>query len=142
MSSVLDLIECPQCGYKEADHEYYCRTGGENVTTCRRCGYHETWTAKRDQEGNPCGWKHDIDEGFGALCYGPTGGGGFACGCLHSAKELADAEQWLRERLAQGDFEPQSSYLTRWNSETKQVELVIGDLHEMPGSDATSENER
>jgi len=47
MSSVLDLIECRQCGYKEADYEYYCRVG-EDVTTCRRCGYHESWTVKRD----------------------------------------------------------------------------------------------
>jgi|HubBroStandDraft_2_1064218.scaffolds.fasta_scaffold1514125_1 hypothetical protein len=48
----------------------------------------------------------------------------------------AEAEQWLRERLAEGEVEPQNSYLTRWNMETKQVELVIGKLHEWPESEA------
>jgi hypothetical protein len=42
----------------------------------------------------------------------------------------------LRERLAEGEVEPQNSYLTRWNMETKQVELVIGKLHEWPESEA------
>ena len=49
MSSVLDLIRCPQCGYEEADYEFYCRSC-EDVTTCRHCGYHESWTTKRDEE--------------------------------------------------------------------------------------------
>jgi predicted nucleic-acid-binding Zn-ribbon protein len=75
MSSVLDLIECRQCGYKEADYEYYCRVG-EDVTTCRRCGYHESWTVKRDQEGSPCGWTNEINLGFGALWYGKKRVGG------------------------------------------------------------------
>jgi hypothetical protein len=143
MSSVQDLIKCKLCGYKEADYLYYCRIA-EDRTTCRRCGYHESWTAKRDQEGIPCGWIHEIDHGFGVLFYSPTGGGGggFTTSCLHSDQELANAEQWLRERLAKGEVEPKSSYLTRWNRETKQVELVIGEFYEWPetaADDATSE---
>jgi hypothetical protein len=66
MSSVQDLIECKQCGYKEADYLYYCRIA-EDTTTCRRCGYHESWTVKRTHEGIPCGWVHEIDEGFGSV---------------------------------------------------------------------------
>jgi hypothetical protein len=118
MSSVLDQIKCKQCGYKGADYEYRCRTC-EEVTTCRRCGFHESWTAKRDPEGVPCGWIHEIDEGFGALFYSPKGGGGFTSGSLHSVQELAEAERWLRERLAKGEVKLESSYLTRWNKETK-----------------------
>jgi hypothetical protein len=135
MSSVHDQIECRQCAYQQADYEYYCRIG-EDVTICRRCGYHESWTAKRDQEGMPCGWTHEIDRGFGALWYGKKGFGGFGNSCLRSAQELAEAEQWLRERLAKGEVEPQNSYLTRWNKETKQVELVIGEFYEWPESEA------
>jgi hypothetical protein len=133
MSSVQDLIKCKQCGYKEADYLYYCRIG-EDVTTCRRCGFHESWTAKRDQDGVPCGWLHEIDEGFGALFYRLKGAGGFANGCMRSANELAEAERWLRERLAKGEVEPQDSYLTRWNRETMQVELVVGEFYEWPES--------
>ena len=131
MSSVLDQIECRQCGYKQADYQYYCRIA-EDVTICRHCGYHESWTAKRDQDGMPCGWTHEIDQGFGALWYTKKGSSEFANSCLRSAQELAEAEQWLRERLAKGEVEPQNSYLTRWNKETKQVELVIGEYSESP----------
>ena len=131
MSSVQDLIECPQCGYKEADYLYYCKIG-ENMTTCRRCGYHESWTVKRDKGRNPCGWIHEIDYGCGALWYRATGGTAFASYGLRSVQELAKAERWLRKRLAKKQVEP-PSYLTRWNKETKQVELVIGEFYEFLG---------
>jgi hypothetical protein len=137
MSSVQDLIECPQCGYKEADYIYYCRIG-DDTTSCRRCGYHESWTAKHDQGGSHCGWKHEIDQGFGALCYRGTGEIGFAACNMRSAQELAEAETWLRERLAKGEVEPESSYLTRWNKETKQIEFVIGKFHEWSQLDERS----
>jgi|SRR5579872_4156132 len=133
MSSVQDQIECKQCHYPEADYTYYCRVA-EDSTVCRRCGYHESWTAKRDQEGVPCGWIHEIDQGFGALSYGWKDGGGFTTSCLQSAQQLAEAERWLRERLAKGEGGPQNYYLTRWNKETKKVELVIGEFEESPES--------
>lgn len=128
MSSVQDQIECRQCGYQEADYIYHCRVG-EDTTTCR---LHESWTVKRDQAGTRCGWTHEIDEGFGALWYSRTGRSEFAGHFLHSAQELADAETWLRERLAKGEVDPHASYLTHWNKETKQVELVIGEFYEWP----------
>jgi len=127
VSSVLDLIECKQCGYEEADYEFYCRTC-EDVTTCRHCGYHERWTAKCDEEGKPCGWKHEIDFGFGALWYGSKDQGLFTSHCLHSAQELADAETWLREQLAKGEIEHDVAYLTRWNKQTRELELIVGEL--------------
>jgi hypothetical protein len=68
MSTVSDCIECPQCGYGEADHEFNCRDSSE-VTMCRYCGYYESWEPKYDEEGNPCGWKHEISRGAGALWY-------------------------------------------------------------------------
>jgi hypothetical protein len=131
MSSVLDQIECPQCGYKQADYEYYCRVG-DDVTKCRRCGYNESWTSKRDKEGKPSGWTHQIVRSFGALWYRSTDGSGFVSQCFHSTQELADAESWLRERLAKGDVESQTSYLSRWNSESKQIELAIGQFYDWP----------
>jgi len=35
-----------------------------------------------------------------------------------------------------GEVEPQNSFLTRWNKETEEVELVIGKLQEWPESEA------
>jgi hypothetical protein len=66
MSSVIDSITCPQCAYTQATLDFDCRTG-EEETSCRRCGYYESWTAKRDQDGKPRGWTHEINRGFGAL---------------------------------------------------------------------------
>jgi hypothetical protein len=129
MSSVLDSITCPQCGYSEATVDFDCRTS-EEETSCRHCGFYESWTAKRDQDGKPRGWTHEINKGFGALWYRVKGAIGFAGLFLNSVHELADAEEWLRERLEKAEVEPDTSYLTRWNHETKQVELVIGKFYE------------
>jgi hypothetical protein len=134
MSSVLDSITCRQCGYTQATVDFDCRTS-EEETSCRRCGHHESWTAKRDQDGTHRGWTHEINKGFGALWYRGKGAIGFAGLFLNSAQELADAEKWLSERLDKGEVEPDSSYLTRWNPETKQVELVIGKFYEWTDSD-------
>lgn len=127
MSTVSDLVKCPQCGYEEADYEFNCRTRGEE-TLCNRCGYRESWEAKRDEDGQLLGWKHDISQGAGALWYRPTEGIAYACHSLHSANELAEAERWLKERLAAGTVEEDTARLTRWNKETRSVELVLGTL--------------
>jgi hypothetical protein len=42
----------------------------------------------------------------------------------------------VRVRGYKGEVASQNSYLTRWNKETEQVELVIGKLHEWPESEA------
>jgi predicted nucleic-acid-binding Zn-ribbon protein len=127
MSFVLDSITCPQCGYTRATVDLDCRTS-EEETSCRRCGYHESWTAKYDRDGKPRGWTHEINRGFGALWY--QGTIGFAVHYLNSAQEIADAEKWLSERLDKAEVEKDSSYLTHWNHETKQVELVIGKFYD------------
>jgi hypothetical protein len=45
---------------------------------------------------------------------------------LHSAKELAEAERSLREQLPSGAVDEDTAYLTRWDEEAKQVEVVVG----------------
>ena len=136
MSTVSDYIECPQCGYGEADHEFDCRNSGE-VTMCRRCGYYESCDPKYDEDGNPCGWKHEISRGAGALWYSGTDRGIFCGDYFNSPKEVLKAERWLRERLEKGDVDAEVSYLTRWNRETKQVEFVIGKFYEWPEPDSS-----
>jgi hypothetical protein len=131
MSTVSDLVKCPQCGYEEADHEFDCRTRGEE-TLCNRCGYRESWEAKADENGQFLGWKHDISKGFGVVWYRGISGIAFACRSLHSEEDLAKAESWLREQLAAGTVEWSTARLTRWNNETRSVDLVLGTL-DYPG---------
>ena len=131
MSHVLDPVECRQCVYKEADRDFDCQTS-DYIITCRSCGYYESWTTKHDQAGNPYGWTHEIDRGCGVLCYRARGAKAYAIHCLGSAQELPKAERWLRRRLAKREVDRQNSYLTRWNNETKKVELVIGKFYEFP----------
>jgi len=127
MSSVSDLVKCPQCGYEEAGYEFDRRSRGEE-TLCNRCGYRESWEAKREQDGQFLGWKHDISKGFGVLWCRGTGGIAFKWHSLHSQEELAEAERWLKEHLADGTVEEDTARLTRWNNESRSVELVLGTL--------------
>jgi len=50
MGSVIDHIECPNCGH-EAFSDFYYKTGEEYVN-CQNCGYHYSAQYKRDDEGN------------------------------------------------------------------------------------------
>ena len=49
MGSVIDHIECPNCG-QEAFSDFYYKTGEEYVN-CQHCGYHYSATYKRNDEG-------------------------------------------------------------------------------------------
>ena len=49
MGSVIDHIDCPNCG-QEAFSDFYYKTGEEYIN-CQNCGYHYSATYKRDKEG-------------------------------------------------------------------------------------------
>ena len=127
MSTVSDQVKCPQCGCEEANYEFNCRTS-EKETLCPQCGYIESREAKRDEDGQFHGWKHDITHGVGALWYRPTDGIAFACHSLHTADEFAKAERWLKEQLAAGTVDKDTARLNRWNKESRRVELIVGTL--------------
>lgn len=125
MSTVSDQVKCPQCGCEEAHYEFDCRSS-EEETLCTQCGYRESWEAKRDEHGQFLGWEHEISKGFGVLWYRGTGGVAFACHSLQSQADLDNAECWLKDQLAAGTVEEHTARLTRWNEETRRVELVVG----------------
>src|ERR1700688_1973942 len=129
MSTVLGQVKCPQCGCEEANYEFDCRTS-EEETLCPQCGYRESWEAKRDEDGQFLDWKHDISQGVGVLWYRPADGIAFACHSLHTAAEFAKAEGWLKEQLVAGTVHKDTARLTRWNKESRRVELVIPYLHQ------------
>jgi hypothetical protein len=104
---------------------------------CWRCGYQEEVDQKYDEAGRTCGWKHEISSNAGVLFYRiPDEGIVRAC-CqpLPTKKALLDAEQWLREAIDKGEVDRDGCYLTRWNREARQVEVIIGPLDD--GSERT-----
>lgn len=46
---------------------------------------------------------------------------------LKTAGEVLDAERWLRRALRSGAIEADTAYLTRWNDDLEQVEVLVGD---------------
>jgi len=82
MGSVIDYIECPNCG-QEAYIDFYYKTGEEYVN-CRNCGYHYSATIKnRDKKltelkeedwkiielKNPYGaYRYTIENEIGSIC--------------------------------------------------------------------------
>jgi hypothetical protein len=50
MGSVIGNIECPNCKSEECFEDYYYKTGEEYVN-CPDCGYHRSFTIKRDEQG-------------------------------------------------------------------------------------------
>jgi len=128
MATVLDNAECEQCGYELGDYEFNCRTNEWNFD-CRRCGYGESsdWIAAED--GNRIGWKHETMDGYGAVwATRPNKGVSTYCG-LRSSREVEDAAQKMREGIANGELDPESSYVTRWDAAAKRAEVVAGQWH-------------
>jgi hypothetical protein len=131
MSVVQSNVKCPQCEFAEADSCFDWRARTNDVM-CRRCGYTEQDGPVLDESG-VCGWKNEAKYGAGALWYrGADGNGAFAARYLGSVEAVTEAEKWLRERLAAGEVDPAVSYLTRWNKQTKQIELVLGSFYLWP----------
>ena len=128
MSTGQSEVECPQCEFVEADSEFDCRRLTYDVR-CRRCGYteHKGWVF--DESGEACGWKAEAKFGSGALWYRGTGSNVFHWQCLWTAGAVTEAEKFLREGLAAGEVDSTVSYLTRWNEQARQIELVLGSFY-------------
>jgi hypothetical protein len=76
---------------------------------CCRCGYGETWYRKYDEDGDHCGWKHEITRGVGVLWYRDTGESAFCSQPLSTSKNVLAAESWLREQIANGSIEAETA---------------------------------
>jgi hypothetical protein len=127
MSTVQDFVDCPQCGFGEAD--YLCTSPCRSqAIMCQRCGYQEDWDLKYNPVEQDRRWQHAIRKGFGVMSYLRAGAPSRPIHFLHTKDELLDAERWLRDQLASGAIATQSAYLTCWNDETKNVEVLLGNL--------------
>ncbi len=137
MSTLMDYIQCPQCGYEQADTEFDCRTTEER-TNCRKCGFSEYVDREADSEGK-FAFKHQVVEGAGVLFYRWKGAIAYTCHYLAAQEKVIEAEKWLLEKLAAGQMRPGSAYLSRWDKEANAVEFVVGHFSEPFGYDPDDE---
>jgi hypothetical protein len=79
-------------------------------------------------------WIQTVTEGAGALGY-QLPGGAFVVRYLSSDEDVREAEQWLRKKLAAGEVDADSAYLTRWNQDKEAVDFVIGAFRDVESHD-------
>ena len=83
MSSVIDKIKCPKCGYEYAQYIYMCRTLDEHVI-CARCGYcgsYERDIYASKESGEPV-WHHKEIGGSGSCVLKQKGHLGYIVGSM------------------------------------------------------------
>lgn len=133
MSVVQDEIDCPRCGKKGA-YEFNCRSE-EEWFQCFFCGYQFETEITIDQEKSSeedphfiC-HKHEI-KGFGSYRikfkngtaqFGPVG--------------PEDTFSRFMEILKDPDVDPDGSYLTKYDEESKKVEYLFGSPEKCFGLD-------
>jgi len=87
MGSVIDYIECPNCGY-EAFSDFYYKTGEEYIN-CNNCGYHYSVTIKNRNkkltELTESDWEvKELKNPYGAFRYKMAGEVATSCGSLEN----------------------------------------------------------
>ena len=84
MGSVIDYIECPDCG-SEAYMDYYYKSGEEYIN-CNVCGFSRSFRIINWEDSETEGWKPDykLDEihGCGAYKIKQRGAIGYECGAF------------------------------------------------------------
>lgn len=72
MGSVIDYIECPNCGQPNCSSEFYYKTGEEYIH-CQDCGYYKSVEIKEDSRKKnyndltEADWEmHELDKPYGA----------------------------------------------------------------------------
>lgn len=102
MGSVIDYIECPNCG-NEAFSDYYYKSGEEYVS-CDGCGYRRSAQLRRDETGKLVTKdgteRYDFDNvimdyeesanPYGAFRYRLVGTVGTHCGTLENEADATD----------------------------------------------------
>jgi len=105
MGSVIDYIECPNCGH-EAHSDFYYKTGEEYVN-CNNCGYHYSATIinreKNLNELTDDDWRIvELKNPYGAYRIQTYNGVGYTCGSLENEEQLNELKQQLEESIHAG----------------------------------------
>jgi len=117
MASVMDVMECPNCG-REASIDYYYKTGEEYIN-CGNCGYHFSATiVNRDKlltELTDDDWKvEEVKNPWGAYRLKQYNSVVYQCGSLENEEQYTefrnmvnqddDIEFWSVSRLVDGEI--------------------------------------
>lgn len=117
MASVMDVVECPNCG-REASIDYYYKTGEEYIN-CGNCGYHFSATiVNRDKllpELTDDDWKvEEVKNPYGAYRLKPYDSVVYQCGSFDDEEQYIefrnmvnqddDIEFWSVSRLVDGEI--------------------------------------
>ena len=102
MGSVIDHIDCPNCG-EEAWSDFYYKTG-EEYTFCNHCGYNKSITIKnRDKKLNELtddDWDiSELTNPYGAYRIEIKEAIGSHCGGLKSAEEFEELKTLMAEDI-------------------------------------------
>lgn len=116
------VVECSQCGNSQAGE---FDVDGSFIS-CLKCGREERKSPICDTEGNVCGWKHAVRFGAGCLHFKKKGEGTESWTPLHTTEEAIECEKVTRERLRNGEYVEEETYLTRWDSKTRQAITILG----------------
>ena len=117
MASVMDVMECPNCG-REASIDYYYKTGEEYIN-CGNCGYHFSATiVNRDKlltELTDDDWKvEEVKNPWGAYRLKQYNSVVYQCGSFGGEEQYTefrnmvnqddDIEFWSVSRLVDGEI--------------------------------------
>ena len=126
MGSVLDYIECPNCG-QEAYDDFYYKTGEEYIN-CNNCGYHRSATIiNRDKALNELteeDWEiTELKNPYGAYRLKIVDDSGTHCGSVETEEafedvkkavaEMKDVEYFSISRLINGEIIQEIIYESR-----------------------------
>jgi predicted RNA-binding Zn-ribbon protein involved in translation (DUF1610 family) len=124
MTAVLDVVDCPQCGWC-AFYEFQTRTLSTSIF-CPRCGYQEETRPskkRKTKEGDPI-CRTTKRHGYGAYMLKRRNGVS-EIGAVHRPP-TPRAIARFKQDLKHPEIDAARSFLTRWNPKRRRVEMVVG----------------
>lgn len=129
MGSVVDYIQCPDCG-EEAHSEFWYKTGEETIM-CLHCGYSRKFLITNLEDRTNDDWtpKFELEENHGCGSYKVRQKGQlhYECGAFVNEEGPKEFIRLVRER--ENDIE-HAEYTTFVNKTLSRVVLVEGDSNE------------
>lgn len=138
MSSVQDMIKCPQCGgYYITDYD--CRTH-EELAFCHRCGRREEYRLVSDEngktvlddEGKP---QYSEVSHFGYGCLKLAGKKGVSSLYAISEPITAKMVEDIKKSFDDENIDVGECYLTKWDEKKQDVIAVFGSVPPLFGDE-------
>ena len=124
MTAVLDVVDCPQCGWR-AFYEFQTRTLSTCIF-CPRCGYQEDtrpMKKRKTKAGEPV-YRTTKQPGQGAYMLKRRNGVSQIGAVRRPLTQRAIAR--FKQDLKRPEIDKARSFLTRWNPKRRRVEMVVG----------------